>query len=31
LMQKPRPGLAAYLKTFPGGEFERNPTPSRPV
>ena len=24
-----RPGLAAYLRTFPGGEFERNATPSR--
>ena len=24
-----RAGLAAYLKTFPGGEFERNRSPSR--
>jgi prevent-host-death family protein len=26
-----RPGLAAYLKTFPGDEFERNPKPARDV
>ncbi len=31
VMRKKRPGLAAYLKTFPGGEFERNRAPSRPV
>jgi len=24
-----RSGLAAYLMTFPGGDFERNPAPSR--
>lgn len=24
-----RPGLAAYLRTFPGGEFERNRGSSR--
>jgi len=24
-----RGGLAAYLRTFPGGEFERNAAPSR--
>lgn len=24
-----RAGLAAYLRTFPGGEFERNRLPSR--
>ena len=24
-----RSGLAAYLRTFPGGEFERNRSPSR--
>jgi len=29
--QRQRPGLAAYLKTFPGGEFERNASPSRDV
>ena len=28
-MERKRPGLAAYLRTFPGGEFERNPSPSR--
>ncbi len=26
-----RSGLAAYLRTFPGGEFERNRSPSRGV
>ena len=26
-----RAGLAAYLRTFPGGEFERNKSPSRAV
>ncbi len=26
-----RSGLAAYLRTFPGGEFERNRSPSRDV
>lgn len=26
-----RPSFASYLKTFPGGEFERNPSPSRDV
>lgn len=26
-----RPGLAAYLRTFPGGEFDRNSSPSRDV
>jgi len=25
------PGLAAYLRTFPGGEFGRNRSPSRDV
>ena len=30
-MGKKRPGLAAYLKTFPGGEFARNRAPSRDV
>ena len=28
---KRRAGLAAYLRTFPGGEFERNATPSRDI
>lgn len=26
-----RSGLVAYLRTFPGGEFERNPSASRDV
>lgn len=26
-----RPSFASYLKTFPGGEFERNPSPARDV
>ena len=26
-----RPSFAAYLKTFPGGEFERNQSPARDV
>jgi len=26
-----RTGFAAYLKTFPGGEIERNPSPSREI
>ena len=30
-MEKKRPGLVAYLRTFPGGTLERNPTPSRTV
>ena len=30
-MEKKRPGLVAYLRTFPGDAFERNPAPSRPV
>jgi len=30
-MDKNRAGLAAYLRTFPGGEFERNTSPSRDV
>ena len=28
-LDKRRPGLAAYLRTFPDGEFERNRAPSR--
>jgi len=30
-MEKKRPGLVAYLRTFPGDAFERNPAPSRTV
>jgi prevent-host-death family protein len=30
-LEKKRPGLGAYLRTFPGGEFERNRWPSRDV
>jgi prevent-host-death family protein len=30
-MVRKRPGLVAYLRTFPGGTFERNRTPSRDV
>jgi prevent-host-death family protein len=30
-MERSRPGLVAYLKTFPDGEFERNRSPSRDV
>ena len=30
-LARQRPGLVAYLKTFPGGDFERNRTPSRDV
>ncbi|MDB5535534.1 MAG: prevent-host-death family protein [Devosia sp.] len=26
-----RPSFASYLKTFPGGEFERNQSPARDV
>ena len=26
-----RPSLAAYLRTFPGGALDRNPSPSRNV
>jgi prevent-host-death family protein len=28
-MERKRIGFAAYLRTFPGGEFERNLAPSR--
>jgi prevent-host-death family protein len=31
VMERKRPGLVAYLSTFPGGSFERNPSPSRDV
>lgn len=30
-MDRKRSGLAAYLQTFPGADFERNPSPSREV
>ena len=30
-LERKRGGLAAYLQTFPGGEFERNRSPSRSV
>ena len=29
MMKRKRPGLVAYLRTFPGGAFERNASPSR--
>lgn len=31
VIERKRSGLVAYLKTFPGGEFERNRSPSRDV
>jgi prevent-host-death family protein len=31
ILEKKRSGLVAYLRTFPGDEFERNPAPSRDV
>jgi prevent-host-death family protein len=30
-LQPGRPSFASYLKKFPGGEFERNPSPARDV
>jgi len=30
-IERNRSGLAAYLRTFPGGEFSRNRSPSRDV
>ncbi len=30
-MERKRPGLVAYLRTFPGETFERNRAPSRSV
>ncbi len=30
-LERKRAGLVGYLRTFPGGEFERNRTPSRDV
>jgi prevent-host-death family protein len=29
--ERRRSGLVAYLRTYPGGEFERNRSPSRDV
>lgn len=31
VMERKRSGLVAYLRTFPGGDFDRNDTPSREV
>jgi prevent-host-death family protein len=31
ILEKKRSGLVAYLRTFPGGELERNRSPSRDV
>lgn len=30
-LERKRSGLVSYLRTFPGGEFERNRSPSRDV
>ncbi len=30
-IERQRTGLVAYLRTFPGGEFQRNRAPSRDV
>ena len=30
-MERKRPGLVVYLRTFPGDSFERNRAPSRTV
>jgi hypothetical protein len=30
-MERKRSGLVAYLRTFPGGAFERNRSPSRDI
>lgn len=30
-LDRKRPSLVSYLRTFPGGEFERNAAPSRDV
>jgi hypothetical protein len=30
-MRRKRRGLVAYLRSFPGGDFERNDAPSRDV
>ena len=31
VLGRSRPGLIAYLRTFPGGDIERNRSPSRDV
>lgn len=31
VMDRKPSGLVAYLKTFPGADFERNPAPSRDI
>jgi len=31
VLERNRPGLVNYLKTFPGLEFERNSSPSRDI
>ena len=31
VIERSRSGLVSYLRTFPGGEFERNTSPSRDV
>ena len=31
MIERSRSGLVSYLRTFPGGEFERNCSPSRDV
>jgi prevent-host-death family protein len=30
-LERRRPGFVSYLRSFPGGEFERNHSPSRDV
>ncbi len=30
-MERKRAGFVAYLRTFPGGDFERKPAPSRDI
>lgn len=30
-IERKRSGLVAYLRTFPGGDFERNDAPSRDI
>lgn len=30
-IERSRSGLVSYLRTFPGGEFERNSSPSRDI
>lgn len=31
VIERKSSGLASYLRTYPGGEFDRNRSPSRPV